>query len=1185
MNLDEFRSQYPEYGYLNDVQLSQALHNKYYSQLTYKQFATSFGVEPEIQEEGAVATFADEYSKGVFRGFLNVASGLVGTAEWAIPGTQESLIEAKRRIQTTRDKFNPTHEGAAAWSGRVLGEAIPFMATTMVGGYAGGAVAGVLGKSARLGQLLGSGGIAFAVEGDTAYDAAKNTGATESQAQTERVLVGSINAALEAWQIDKLIGFHKVGKHSIKGFTRNIRNKAWNLIRGDINNFTGEILKLAVAEGLQEAAQEGVSIGVPAALREEYPRLPDGSPDYHFILTQIGEAGLGGAFAGTVLGGGGAFISSTPSMAAPTVKEAQTTAKAINESNLIETEKAVLLRDLDENVGYTKEMEAKGELFFHGTTDEGYIGILEKGVVPESIDPITKKRGLGFFISRNVGKAIGFGKNIIQLKLKPNAKIAIPENLVGNFFVDWGAEGKLFNVMDVIKASKKQGFDAVDLEAFHNLTQEPVSELAILNPNSVAEFAPLQKPFAPIELTKTEQFRNKMDDVVTDLEHLRPEEKEEISKERGKRFAEFREIMKDVQDPRQRVAIAKQALKGRLKKQIDPLQDKFTSEEMETAYDTITRATLLTEGDVLSAFEGMEKMLFDGTIPALNELKALQKANLLSKKAIKNLLKHRSKWQKTMSALKDLSFAPWSLLTSFDVSASGRQGWKVFFKEPELWLRSVGRGYRMLTSEKYFNYIELKRKTHPYYNEAIKRGIEETTIDSVTRGEEMFASNMIQKVPGIRASARAFIGTINEMRFGWYFKGRQMSEGAGMTAKQQKDLAIIANDLTGRGKLPKALKKLQDIGLIFFAPRLTAALIRTPADLITKKGPGRKMLAGALVNFLGFTLATLYLLDRDDKDKIDVEWNPLSSDFLKVRHGKTRVDITGGYQPLLRAIAQVLAGKRKATETGRIYDVERKEIISRFLQSKLSPHAGLAVDLWRGETFRGDKLKLTAGDVGKQVYERAAPLFIQDVIEAAHYQGLTTASMIAPLAFHGIGVQTYPTTLTQDVRNLKDRLASQYFGGQGWDEVGPQAQTELREYHPQIELMEREAQIDREDFDFIGKILEEADKSGRTIQKKLPKPVRSELDKYVMDVGNITRNVGSGWYLNDKRYAQYKKDISLSLTKYLTLLINHPGYKQVPPEVRREMIDEVISAAKKDVRMRLVTQANYEDLKTREQMK
>ena len=252
MNIQDFRTQYPQYDSLDDVELSKQLHQKYYPDITFQQFATAFGVDNETKEVGAVNSFVDEYSKGVYRGFLNTASGLVGTAEFLIPGTQESLLGVKENIQQTAEKFRPTHEGSAAWAGKVLGEAIPFMATAMAGGYAGGALAGTLGKSVKLGQALGAGGVAFAVEGDSAYDAAKNSGASEFQAQTERILVGSINAYLESLQIGKLIDFHSAGKHSIKGLVKNIRKKAWDLVGGDVRHFTGEVLKLAVSEGLQE---------------------------------------------------------------------------------------------------------------------------------------------------------------------------------------------------------------------------------------------------------------------------------------------------------------------------------------------------------------------------------------------------------------------------------------------------------------------------------------------------------------------------------------------------------------------------------------------------------------------------------------------------------------------------------------------------------------------------------------------------------------------------------------------------------------------------------------------------------------------------------------------------------------------------------------------------------------------
>lgn len=1197
MNISEFRSQFPQYNYMSDTQLARSFYDKFYAdRMTFAQFGRSIELPDTDMEQGAVSIFVDEYSKGVYRGFLNTAAGLVGTAEWLIPGEQESMIEAKSRIQAATERFNPTHEGAAAWSGRVLGEAIPFMATTLVGGYAGAGVAGLLGKSAALGAALGSGGVSFAVEGDAAYDAAKASGAAEHAAQAERIIVGSINAYLETLQIKRLMNFGgKAGKEGIKGFVRNVRNRAWNLARGNIQNFTGEILKLAVTEGLQEAAQEGVSIGVPAALRGEYPKNPDGTPDYYSILTQIGEAGLGGAFAGVVLGGGSAFIQSTPTIAAPTMKEAQQTVDLIKNSKLTETEKNILLRELDEQVHYAraepsiyKPIPIKEEQYIwdRGDKDPEYHFIKGKETL-ENLPSIPEGylrlfRGEHPTIQKDIYAPSEAWKRELGMQYKGQER-------------DYGAGGwftpDLGNALSYA-ATQEPGARVVYLDLPMNVanqyaTRTPIMDVWTGISKTTEYFIPelrIQK-FAPVELTETEKFQKKMDLVVDEIEKLRPAEKEEIARERGERFTEFRESLSQIKDPRQRVALSKSILAGRLKQEIAPLGEKFTSEEINTAYDTITTATLLTESDVLSAFEGMEKILFDGVIPMPSELKALQKANLLSKQATKSLLDNRTKWQKTMSAIRDLSFAPWALLTSFDVSAGGRQGWKVLFKDPKLWGKSVARGYRMLMSEDYFNYTELKRKTHPYYAEAIRRGVEETTIDSITRGEEMFASNMIQRVPGIRGSARAFIGTINEIRMGWYFKGREMMEGAGMTARQQRDLADIANDITGRGKLPKTLKKLQDIGLIFFAPRLTMGLIRTPADLLTKTGPGRKMLAGALVSFVGFTLATLYLLDRDDKDKIDVEWNPLSSDFLKIRHGKTRVDILGGYQPLIRTVIQLAYGKRKATETGRIYDVERTEIISRFLQSKLSPHAGLALDLWKGETFLGKKLKFTAPGVAEQIYNRAAPLFIQDVADAIKHQGLGMAGIIAPLAFHGLGVQTYPTTLTQDVRTLKDRLAVQHFAGTKWDELGSDAQKAIREYYPQIGLMEDEAKIDREDFDFIGKILQEADKTGRRIQGKLLKPIRAELDKYILDVGNIPRSMGSGWYLNDKRYTTYQQQLTIALNMYIQRLLVHPGYKRAKPEVQREILQEVISAVKKDIRMKLITQANIRDLQTREKMK
>lgn len=1170
MNINEYRKLYPAYDAVDDVTLSKAVYNKSYKdQMTFKQFASQFGLEQEMTEEGAASTFADEYSKGMFRGFLNVAGGIVGTTEYLIPGEQESLLKMKQRIEATTEQFNPTHEGTAAWSGKVLGEAIPFMATAMAGGLVGRGVAGIAGVSGKLGMMIGSGGVAFAVEGQAAYDAAIASGASESEANTERLLVGTINAYLETLQIDKLLDFGGVaGKHGIQNLVRDVRKRAWKAVGGDISRFTGDVLKLAVTEGLQEATQEGVSVGVPAAIRGEMPRDEDGNPDYYAMLTQIGEAGLGGAFAGTVLGGGSAFYNSTGSIAGPTVKQADETAKKIKSIDLTQTEKNVLLRELDEQVQFDRDS---------GPT------LVSAAIKLKNGEVLT-----GTTHANIMREQLEAGREIT------NEEFSGPQ---GSGFMT--SDGRFVKVLDMVEGKLQKTNEAWDIaEAAgqivrpdHETMTQPEADAAqvfVDNKHLVAEsvdFTVKPEKFAPAKMTAAEMLQKKMDTVVTEIEKRRPAEKQEIAKERGMRFSKFRQSMNEIQDPRQRVAMSKRLLAGKLKNVINPLHSKFTDADIDLAFDTITTAKNMTEADVLAAEEGLQKLFFDGQIPAMNELHALKKGNILSAAAIKEILANRTTYQKAMHYIKDLSFAPWALLTSFDVSAGGRQGWKVLFRDPKLWLSSVGRGYRMLMSEDYFKYVELRRKTHPYYQEAIRRGVEETTLDSVTTGEEMMASNMVQKIPGIRGSARAFVGVINELRMGWYFKGREMAEGAGWTAQQQKDLADIANDITGRGKLPRVLEKLQDVGLIFFAPRLTMALLRTPADVITKTGPGRKMLAGALVSFIGFTLSTLYLLDRDDKDDIDVEWSPLSSDFLKVRHGKTRIDITGGYQPLIRAVFQMAYGKRKATESGRVYDVERREIVSRFLQSKLSPHAGLAVDLWKGQTFLGKELELSPAGVGEQLYNRATPLFIQDVADAIRHQGLGMGAVAAPLAFHGLGVQTYPTTQSQDVRALKNRLAFQHFTGSNWDDLGPSAQKAISDAYPQIGLMEEQAKIDRTDYGFIGKILKEADTVGRSIMKSLSSPVREAFAAHTVDVGNIGRNLGSGWYLDDKRYKEYQTKMQVAFQHWMGKLIVHPAWKSASFDVRRELMQELVDEIKKDVRLKTTTQADFKDIRTRQQMK
>ena len=256
-----------------------------------------------------------EFGKGVVDAYLLGAKGAIGTVEAAMLVPEETvrkigtpwgptlptaerqreatepLREAQAKIESARGGFEMTHAGVAAKGGRILGNAIGYMSQAMAGGY----VAGPIGAAI----------VGFNIEGQSAYDDAIKSGTTETQAQNERLIVGSINAGIEALQIGRLMKFQQAGKHSIKNFIRLAKQRAYKRMAATGKQFGADILRHSIEEGLEEFAQEGVSVSIPALFRGEYPKKKDGTVDLWALGERLGAAFVGGAFAGGVLGAAG----------------------------------------------------------------------------------------------------------------------------------------------------------------------------------------------------------------------------------------------------------------------------------------------------------------------------------------------------------------------------------------------------------------------------------------------------------------------------------------------------------------------------------------------------------------------------------------------------------------------------------------------------------------------------------------------------------------------------------------------------------------------------------------------------------------------------------------------------------------------------------------------------------------
>ncbi len=311
---------------------------------------------------------------------------------------------------------------------------------------------------------------------------------------------------------------------------------------------------------------------------------------------------------------------------------------------------------------------------------------------------------------------------------------------------------------------------------------------------------------------------------------------------------------------------------------------------------------------------------------------------------------------------------------------------------------------------------------------------------NLLKGEEMFSGGtFLRKIPvlkqGIALSERHYSTFLNIQRYNRYFadvgewakmypdladdilKKGQLSEASyaaeaatkrtAKALKQLDELGDWANIITGRGDLPGFLEKHADtLNTVLYASKLLSARVGyVPKGLVySVQNPIlRKQFARELVTLTGSTIG---ILAAAKALGADVEADPRSVDFGKIRIGNTRIDFMGGFQPYIRYTAQFMTGEKKTAEG--ISKVNRGDTFARFLRSKESPVAGLVHDMWSGETFIGESSDLSKETLARTAYSKFTPLFVQDVIDSVKEEGAAGAAMASP-GFLGANVLTYKT--------------------------------------------------------------------------------------------------------------------------------------------------------------------------------
>lgn len=280
---------------------------------------------------------------------------------------------------------------------------------------------------------------------------------------------------------------------------------------------------------------------------------------------------------------------------------------------------------------------------------------------------------------------------------------------------------------------------------------------------------------------------------------------------------------------------------------------------------------------------------------------------------------------KVRSTLGDIAGLPKSLMASMDISGTLRQGGILASRFPKQAAEAFKQELRYFKSEKAFQEGMQEIQSRPSFQKMLDSKLAVTGTEALTAKEEQFISDLAERIPGIgigvKASDRAYTGYLTKLRadvFDTIVTNETKALGRELTDKEMTSISKFINTASGRGELGPYLEShAQTLSTALFAPRLWKSRLDmlNPVYYAKLDPIGRKYALQSAASFGATASAVLGLAAMAGAQ---VETDPRSSDFGKIKVGNTRFDIMGGLQQNIVFIAREITGEKKNSETGKI---------------------------------------------------------------------------------------------------------------------------------------------------------------------------------------------------------------------------------------------------------------------------
>lgn len=413
--------------------------------------------------------------------------------------------------------------------------------------------------------------------------------------------------------------------------------------------------------------------------------------------------------------------------------------------------------------------------------------------------------------------------------------------------------------------------------------------------------------------------------------------------------------------------------------------------------------------------EGLQSTLEDFTDQGLKELLNDPEAYARFAKGIQDQMVD-PKTGKLKENFYSVLNIPRAIMSSFDLSAPFRQALP-FVGRKEFW-KNIPTMFKHMFSEGAYDSAMIDITSRPNYRAMLEANLPLSGKQGkLSQREEAFQMKWADKVPGMAASERAYNGFLNKLRADVFDSIYNSAVDAGVDVTDKKFLKSLGSFVgagTGRGKLGGVLQSAAPLlNALFFSPRLIQSrfqLLRP--DYYVRLHPAVRK--EAIKTMMSAASIVASVLGLSALAGADVETDPRSSDFGKIKVGNTRYDVGGGFNQFITLafrIAPLFWGSRgkEKTATGELRsygnNVGQKtelDAVGKFATNKASPITSFVLDFLRQQDAVGEEFNMTSA-----VASRVLPMYAQDIYEVAQEHGAAEGALRAAPGLFGVGVQNY----------------------------------------------------------------------------------------------------------------------------------------------------------------------------------